>query len=63
MLYLAPAALLVALVLGFLGGSVIYRQSRRWCTTCGSTLRCQCCQRLAPSVGSDRAPSAAGRWR
>ncbi|HZN71002.1 MAG TPA: hypothetical protein VFC00_04860 [Micromonosporaceae bacterium] len=43
-LYLAPAVLLLALMLGFLSGTVIYRQSRRWCTACGSTLACPACR-------------------
>ena len=37
MMYLAPAALVFALVIGFLAGPLIYRRSRRWCTDCGAT--------------------------
>jgi hypothetical protein len=43
-LHLAPAILLLALMLGFLSGTVIYRQSRRWCTACGSKLTCPACR-------------------
>jgi len=34
------AAIVAALVCGFLAGLVTYRQSRQWCTRCGATLRC-----------------------
>jgi hypothetical protein len=40
MYYAWFAAVLSALAIGFVGGFVAYRQSRRWCTGCGSTLRC-----------------------
>lgn len=36
-------AVAVGLVLGSLVGAFIFRQSRRWCTLCGATLRCVDC--------------------
>ncbi|SDY23645.1 hypothetical protein SAMN05444365_1011154 [Micromonospora pattaloongensis] len=44
-LYLAVAGVLAAAVLGFAGGMVTYQKSRRWCTICGSSLRCPRCAR------------------
>ncbi|MEV4754279.1 hypothetical protein AB0J86_04070 [Micromonospora sp. NPDC049559] len=35
-----------ALLVGFAVGLISYRQSRRWCTTCGSSLSCLACLRL-----------------
>lgn len=43
-LYLVPAALVLAVVIGFLAGPLIYHRSRRWCQACGSTLKCPNCQ-------------------
>lgn len=45
-IYQVGFAVVGAVLLGFVAGLVTYRKSRRWCTVCGSGLRCLTCLRL-----------------
>lgn len=46
---------LVALLAGFAAGMTTWQKSRRWCTTCGTTLTCHLCQpTTAPRTGARR---------
>ena len=48
-----------ALVVGFLAGFMTFKQSRRWCRTCGAVLRCPECPRRAVRVAPTSTASAA----
>ena len=44
MTYLVVVGMLSALATGWVVGLVTYRESRRWCTACGSSLKCVECR-------------------
>jgi hypothetical protein len=44
---LLGSAFVALIALGWVAGMVTYRQSRRWCTDCGCTLRCTNCSTRA----------------
>ena len=45
--YETVPALVGAICLGWIGGLATFRQSLRWCTTCGRTLTCAACARIS----------------
>jgi len=49
MLLAAVITGVVGLALGFVGGLVTYRTSRRWCGGCGGCLACPTCNPLKPT--------------
>jgi hypothetical protein len=53
-------AVIAAVFIGFTAGLLTYRQSRRWCPACGTTLTCRSCG-FRPVVAEPGTPVPAER--